>query len=1493
MGRIPLALSIVLLFVLHSFSASINTLVQHTEANSQTDTTLFNQSGFYEDGVYTTTDGEIHVNRPHISWTFPNQGLSAIRTGACSVAVDSLQEVWLIGGRTDPNPTQSNDESPTSLIEKMDNHNKTWLPSDVNMPSPQQYCEAEMVGDKIFVVGDWFRNSNPTEYPTGKVQIFNFANNTWYNGTPMPSSQERGLGGMAEAGGYLYYAGGVRNPSATDATNRTYRYDTVNDSWSRMADMHHARASFELINFHGHLYAIGGFQGTSSWNRQAMDYVERYDPSTDTWTNLTALPQAMFGWGGTVLNDEIVLVGGFNGGPKQTVYHWNPVEDTWSQGNNIGSIGHFDVTVEEINGSIIWASGDMSSYAYNTWNQVFSADTEYQNQTGSHSGWVTSPVIDLRPNVNGRAIPVQFNLQGNNTPGGELSFQYRTSYDSSLISNNDWIGIDGTVNTTFPLGETDVDLETYANFVQYRIRLLVSDLPNWDEPDLDAMSIRAEHAAFNSSLPTVLHPRAETFHIQTSHDAIENQNFYIEMASCDSLGIVNGPWSRISYDGTSFNEYDLQGLFIDSAGEINSTHSGETIIDWSVDLGDLTGISFLCVKAGSSGQEIVEYQDPNPIIIDNILEVSITDLGNSITGDTIPGGVPVNIGLKHIFPSSGMTISSGDVQARLTFDIRVNDVQSNNHTAWVNQTSPWVNLTTGASDIISWTPPTDVSGLMEIGLESRSDQSFVMQSVSNESYLLLDNENPIVIMTTPSNSSYLDSQENREISILVADTSGFNYEDVDFQVWIENLDDNTNGALSDGEPQDEEYRSINFSMENIGTHWWFNATQSDDVNQDQQLVYARLIGTDLVQNPIQNNTIWWRTRDAQNAVVEKVFNTGGSQYWEVSRSISWEFEVSDGNGVSDLIDLRLELGGDSDFGVKYDIADSLCYSLDQRVDSDRTVCSHSYIDENILVSLEIFAGWEVDRSVLEEGLVEIIIKDIDGVSKTTFQNMWVFSQDFDFEITSIVDNTGSVQGEITEQSIVVINDLLVVSGDITHSLSGTPYSGDLSVSWWGQLQGANWFGAGTVSVVDGVINTTIPMPSTGGLMDFSIAFMDPMETRTLGSIDVPIFIVDSGPPIILESNLDGFSRYHLDDVGMGIKIVEEVSWTGPLEITCQVISTEISWEPVTVMALPSNVFQGRTLFSVSFDLSNLGDPSLLSPEARIDCWATGEDDAGLALITSTENPITDPWLSLPLSNVGPNIQLVEVKLDSINEPGKEVRAEISVLNSGESLQDSFNITVYTIVGEQRELVGRFSQSQIASGQGIVKRFPVTIPEGDWTLEVIVDEDQRIWELNESDNTFTKQYFAAEEVNVTIYIVAGTFAIFALISGLVMLRKRKNESKEAKKLPSLDNLPRSGPPKLSANSTKPQANRPKRGPPPKKKVTEVASHSNITDITSAMAKLSLDDLPGRDKTIEERIPSYESLPPGGDYEYLAEGTFYLGDGIGRWKLNDDGSFTKVG
>ena len=175
------------------------------------------------------------------------------------------------------------------------------------------------------------------------------------------------------------------------------------------------------------------------------------------------------------------------------------IQDTWS-GVRHRYIGHFDTVVEEINGSIIWASGDMSSYAYYSWNQLVSQDSEYQNKSNSHSAWITSPIIDLRPNLNSKANPVQLNLQGINTPGGELSFQYRTAGTYNGISSNLWEGVDGTINTTFPTGITNINSTGNADFIQYRIKFIVTDLENWDEPDSNSMSIRSEHAGFVSSI---------------------------------------------------------------------------------------------------------------------------------------------------------------------------------------------------------------------------------------------------------------------------------------------------------------------------------------------------------------------------------------------------------------------------------------------------------------------------------------------------------------------------------------------------------------------------------------------------------------------------------------------------------------------------------------------------------------------------------------------------------------------------------------------------------------------------------------------------------------------------------------------------------------------------------------------------------------------------------------------------------------------------------
>ena len=100
------------------------------------------------------------------------------------------------------------------------------------------------------------------------------------------------------------------------------------------------------------------------------------------------------------------------------------------------------------------------------------------------------------------------------------------------------------------------------------------------------------------------------------------------------------------------------------------------------------------------------------------------------------------------------------------------------------------------------------------------------------------------------------------------------------------------------------------------------------MNLDHETVYLRVLGDDIVGSTIQNNTIWWQTRDARYSVIESISNQNQVQFWEVSRDISWDITISDANAISDVMSMRIELGSDSDFGITYDVADSSCSALD-------------------------------------------------------------------------------------------------------------------------------------------------------------------------------------------------------------------------------------------------------------------------------------------------------------------------------------------------------------------------------------------------------------------------------------------------------------------------------------------------------------------------------------------------------------------------------------
>jgi hypothetical protein len=335
------------------------------------------------------------------------------------------------------------------------------------------------------------------------------------------------------------------------------------------------------------------------------------------------------------------------------------------------------------------------------------------------------------------------------------------------------------------------------------------------------------------------------------------------------------------------------------------------------------------------------------------------------------------------------------------------------------------------------------------------------------------------------------------------------------------------------------------------------------------------------------------------------------------------------------------------------------------------------------------------------------------------------------------------------------------------------------------------------------------------------------------------------------------------------------------------------------------VFDGKTMFSFMFDFSKLGDPSMLSEQANLNCWADGTDDAGWALSSSTGNSELDPWLEAPLNNIGPDLGLENVELSGTFEAGEKIRLSFFVINGGEQLPTPFNATIELIQGEERTLVGRsvFYSMDANTAKSVKRSF--TAPEGAWTLEITVDQEGLVWEIDETNNIWNRTVQDESGGLGGLTIMLGGGAMFALVGAAVLLQRRGTGTVEEEKvvvaLKATGQEPQStrassptqqpaqkrrGPPggKIASNSGK----KPTRGPPrsPPKSPSTNSEPSPQEMAAKHMAAL------GVPETAEERVEGYAQLPGGGEYEYTAEATFYVGETCGRWRLNEDKSFTRI-
>jgi len=126
--------------------------------------------------------------------------------------------------------------------------------------------------------------------------------------------------------GKLYAVGGIPAQFTCSYLANNEAYDPTTNTWSILAAMPTARESLAVGVINNILYAVGGGTGCGVFSAA----LEAYDPATNTWTSKKPMPTVRRLHAAGVANGILYVVGGYDGNFTATVLAYDPVSDTWT-----------------------------------------------------------------------------------------------------------------------------------------------------------------------------------------------------------------------------------------------------------------------------------------------------------------------------------------------------------------------------------------------------------------------------------------------------------------------------------------------------------------------------------------------------------------------------------------------------------------------------------------------------------------------------------------------------------------------------------------------------------------------------------------------------------------------------------------------------------------------------------------------------------------------------------------------------------------------------------------------------------------------------------------------------------------------------------------------------------------------------------------------------------------------------------------------------------
>ncbi len=291
------------------------------------------------------------------NWVYVNDGTSCSAFGAVGSCSDGRHEASyvevgdkfvLLGGRE--NNGRVNIYDPVTDI---------WT-LGATPPISLHHFQAVEYHGMVLVVGSMTGNCC-NEPSTEIIYLYDLDTDTWHDGPDIPDNRERGGAGCVIHNGDIYLLSGTTTGhSASGWVTWFDKYDPETDTWTELPDAPRARDHFHAAVVNNKLYSVAGRRsGADGIFNATVSEVDVYDFDTGTWQTLpNDLPTQRAGNTVAVLGDELIVIGGEreSGNAKSEVEALDVNTSTWRNLADLNRGRHGSQAI--VNNENIWvASG--------------------------------------------------------------------------------------------------------------------------------------------------------------------------------------------------------------------------------------------------------------------------------------------------------------------------------------------------------------------------------------------------------------------------------------------------------------------------------------------------------------------------------------------------------------------------------------------------------------------------------------------------------------------------------------------------------------------------------------------------------------------------------------------------------------------------------------------------------------------------------------------------------------------------------------------------------------------------------------------------------------------------------------------------------------------------------------------------------------------------------------------------------------------------------